>query len=73
MRAVIAALCLFVSGCTSIHVDFNAGTATIVRFATDAALESATYESPDGRKVTIGGYSSTQRIDAIIKLLEAAK
>lgn len=63
----------FLTGCTVVQVDFTARKATVFRFASDAALETATYEGPDGHKVTIGGYSSTQRIDAIIKLLEVAR
>jgi len=75
MRTALLLLCLSLPGCTSISVDFEKHTAHVFRFATDAAVESATYEAlPDGtKKVTIGGYNSATQIDKIIALLQAAK
>jgi len=75
MRPALLLLCLLSAGCTSISVDFEKHTAHVFRFATDAAVESATYEAlPDGtKKVTIGGYNSATQIDKIIALLQAAK
>ena len=75
MRPALLLLCLSLPGCTSISVDFEKHTAHVFRFATDAAVESASYKvHPDGTKeVTIGGYNSATQIDKIIALLQAAK
>ena len=74
MRPALLLLCLLSAGCTSISVDFEKHTAHVFRFATDAAVESATYEAlPDGtKKVTIGGYNSVPKVAEVTALIEAA-
>ena len=70
---LLTAAVLLLTGCTHIAVDFQSKSASVTRFLSDTALETATYESPDGTKVIIGGYSSTTKVESLIKLLEAVK
>lgn len=66
-------LCLILTGCTAVTVDLETRKATLFRLLTDTQIESFNYTKPDGSVLTIGGYSSVNKVESAIKLLEAVK